>query len=91
MSVARIEDVSEMLCFHMDTYRDMGIVNESLPGHLDSQRTTRSQGRAEKVLSLILLIPWQAPYVFNWHEKDLENNAINIFAKWKTSRYQISG
>ena len=91
MSVVWVEDVSETLCFFMETYRDMGIVSESLPGYWDSQRPTQSPGRAERVLSLIPLTPWQAPYIFNWHEKDLENSTINVFAKWKTSHYQISG
>lgn len=46
MSVVRVENFSEKLYFHMDTHRDMDVVNESLPGMLilpDTHTTTRQR------------------------------------------------
>lgn len=55
MSVVRVENFSEKLYFHMDTHRDMDIVNESLPGMLilpDTHTTTRQRRGGAKSHSL---------------------------------------
>lgn len=58
--------------------------------HVHCQRPTGWPGRAEGVLSLILLTHWQQHLTFqNENDKDSENSPINVFLKYNVSYFQI--